>query len=168
MKKYLLITGLILIMCGCKPTEKNYEAAYSKAYEAARQKAEAEQKGEDGVKLESIDGPRIEAVGNDSILVGKTRLKPFEADSIAEEGKYGIAIARYSMPTNARRHLQDVRKEYPNAFLATDGQQGYYVVIKRVPTVPEASDPIRIYKLSHPNDAFLGLDGEPALYFINQ
>ena len=167
MKKQLsVIICAGLLLWGCKPTEKNYEAAYSKAAEAARLKAEAEKASDTGAELESIDGPRIENIGEESVYVGNTRIKPFEVDGPMDEGSYGIAIAKYSMPTNARRHLQDVRKKYPNAFIATDGKQDYYVVIKRVMNVPEAADPIRIYKQDHPNDPYLGLQGEPAVYFV--
>ena len=168
MKKYLSIVLFAILIGGCKPTEKNYEAAYSKAYEVARMKAEAEQTADDGTLLESIDGPHVEAIGSDSIMVGQSRIKPFEGDTGVEKGRYGIAVAKYSMPTNARRHLQDLKKEYPDAFIATDGKDGYYVLIKRVAEVPEAADPIRVYRMSHPNDSYMGLQGQPALYFVTQ
>ena len=166
MKKYLFISVLALAIVSCKPTEKNYADAYSKAYEAARQKAEAEQTDDNGIRLESIEGPQMKTFGTDSVKIGNTRLKPFETDSLREEGNYGIAISRYTMPTNARRHLQDVINEYPNSFMAMDGKDGYFVIIKRVASIPDAADIIRVYKLAHPNEKYLGLDGEPAVYFV--
>lgn len=155
-----------VVLCGCKPTEKNYADAYSKAYEAAQRKAEADRTGEDGIKLESMEGPTFQTFGTDTVQIGTSRLKPFETGESTGEGSYGIAIAKYSMPTNARSHLKVVRNEYPDAFIASDGQQGFYVMIKRVPTVSDATDPIRIYLQNHPGDSYMGLDGNPMVYFI--
>lgn len=155
------------VLSGCKPTEKNYADAYTKAYEAAQRKAEAERTGEDGVILEPMDSPNIQAFGTDTVAVGTGRLKPFEYEGEPAMHNYGIAVAKYSMPTNARNHLQTVRTEYPDAFMATDGQQGYYVMIERIPSVSDAADPIRVYIQGHPNDKYMGLDGHPVVYFIS-
>lgn len=165
--KFIGIAALaVFVITGCKPTEKNYETAYAKASEAARLKAEDAASSIDGNKLEKLDGPRIEKVGEDSIAVGTGRLKPFESDKKQEGGNYGVAIARYSMPTNARRHLEDVRKEFPDAFIATDGHDNYYVMIKRVATIPESADPIKLFRLKHPDYNYMGLGGVPTVYFV--
>lgn len=167
MKKIFYWALLVIFAASCKPTEKNYADAYSKAYEAARKKTDADQTGEDGVKLELMDGPTRRPIGADTVSLGSLRVKPFGEDPISENGNYGIAIAKYSMPTNARSHLNTIKSDYPNAFLAFDGSQGYYVIIKTVASVPEAADPIRIYRANHPNDLYMGLDGEPVVYFVS-
>lgn len=166
MKKYLLIFGAaVLLLTACKPTEKNYKNAYDAAYGAAQRKAEKEAESLSGGKLESLDGPQLEVVGSDSIPMGRERVKPYETQLPADGNKVGIAIARYKVPTNARRHLEDVKAEYPEAFVASDGGENYYVMVKRVASVPEALEPIRLYRLAHPADAYLGL-GTPTLYTL--
>lgn len=166
MKKYFLLTLLAALLLGCKPTEKNYQNAYSKAYEASRRKAEKETTGENGRTLEALDGPRREIFGTDTIMVGSKMVKPFESTGDVESGKNGIAVARYSMATNARRHLLELKKEYPQAFMAQDGDDNYYVIIKRVASLPEAVDPIRIFETNHPGYNYIGLQGEPYVFFI--
>lgn len=163
----LAIGAAVLIFYSCKPTERNYEAAYSKATAAAQGRANNESDEETGGKLEAIDGPRMEKIGNDSIYVASQTVKVFEGEPTEENGNYGIAIAKYSMPTNARRHLQDVKKEYPDAFITYDGQKSYYVMIQRVSSIPEAADPIRIYEATHPQTPYLGLQGSPVVLFIS-
>ena len=166
MKKLCFLLFTLIILAGCKPTEKNYASAYIKASEAARLKNANIDNDIAEHQLEAIDGPRLEVNGNDSVYVAPNRVKLFESDSSPEKGKYGIAVAKYSMPTNARRHLQDIKKEYPDAFLAFDGNEGYYVMIERVPSVPEAAEPIRVFKLKHPDFRYMGLPGTPVTYFV--
>lgn len=163
-RTFFLIAVAGFILAGCKPTENNYKAAYDKAYDAARRHAEEQSFSSEGVKLESLDAPRIEIVDGDTLLVGSKRVRPFEtADSLTGTGAFGIAIARYSMPTNARRHVTDLRKEYPQAFIAEDGDDNYYVMIRRIPSIPEAAEPIRIFRLSHPDYPYSGLSSRPLL-----
>lgn len=168
MKRILLAAlGSILLLTACKPTEKNYQSAYEKAHEAAVKKSELENTSVTGNRLESIDGARREVVGQDTVVVGRQLVKPFESEETASEGRVGIAIAKYKMPTNARRHLQDVKKEYPEALVATDGQDNYYVMIKRVASLDEAVDPIRVYELKHPDFPYMGLEGSPVVFFFS-
>lgn len=162
----VLAAANTLIFPSCKPTEKNYQAAYEKAYEASRRKKEEMTTGSGGQRLESLDGPRREVVDGDTILVSSVIVEPFESTSPLAEGKVGAAIARYSMPTNARRNAEDIKGAFPEAFVGTDGQGAFYVVLGRVPTVEDAADATRRFRISFPRWPYVGLDGHPQILFV--
>lgn len=165
-RKITLILGLAILLAACKPTEKNYREAYDVAYEAAQRRAEAEKTSESGQRLESIDGPRMEVVDGDTIMVARKVVKAFDTTLPDDGRRLGIAVAAYSVPTNARRHFADIRSHYPEALIATDGHDNYYVMIKRVANVPEAADPIRVYRLAHPEGRYPGLGNGPLTLFL--
>lgn len=154
---------LAVLFSACKPTEKNYRTAYEKASQAAERKAAEEAVATDGHILESLDGPRIHVVDGDTVMIGHEMAKPIEAGRSGETGRMGIAVARYTMQTNARRHAEDISAEYPAAFVAKDGQDNYYVMIKRVPNVDAAIEPVRIFRISHPGYRYIGLGNAPRL-----
>lgn len=156
----------VLLLAACKPTEKNYYNAYEKAYAASQRKAEAENTSYSGGKLESIDGPRIEIMDGDTIYVSRDAVKPIENSANGETGKVGIAVAKYTMHTNARRHAEALKEEYPGAFVATDGNDNYYVMIKRVPGISDALDPIRVFRTLHPDYRYIGLGNSPHVFIF--
>lgn len=162
----LAVAGIIILFPACKPTENNYRAAYEAAQGAVERKARQEAESASGGKLEAIDGPRRENFDGETIMVGRRRVKAFETTLPDDGRRVGVAIARYSVPTNARRHLEDVKQEYPEALIATDGTDNYYVMIERVKTIPESVDPIRVYRAKHPDYGYQGLGGEPQVFVI--
>lgn len=166
MKKLFPILLLALtLFCGCKPTEKNYRNAYDKAYEASQRRAAEMKSSTDGQTLESLDSPRSETVDGESVMIGRTPVKVY--DGAPRKGA-GIAIARYSMSTNAIRHADDMTKDYPEAFVATDGDGSFYVVIETVPAIVEASGPIRNFRNSHPEYPYIGLEEGPLVVVITE
>lgn len=171
-KKQIFIGGTAILLLfastGCKPTERNYQMAYEKAAEAARLKNEEEKIGALGNQLESMDGPRIEIVGADTLFIGSNTVKPFESPLQDDEKKIGIAIARYTQPTNARRHLQDILHTSSDGLVATDGQDNYYVMIRRVRALPEAAEAIRIFTKANPDYPYIGLNGNPLVLYLSQ
>ena len=165
MKKIAFISLVVLLLAGCKPTENNYRSAYEKAVEAAQRKAEAEMESINGEKMESLDGPRVEVIDGDTILIARNRIKPFET-SLEKPCKGGVAVARYSMPTNAKRHADDLRKGYPESFVGFDGEEYYYVIIETVDNSTEAASIIRKFKVTRPEYNYIGLQGTPLLIFF--
>lgn len=162
-----LIAGLLLLSA-CKPTEKNYRTAYEKAAQVSHRKAMADSIGFSGERLELIDGPRVRVVNGDSILMGREMVRPLDKADTGEEGRIGIAVARFTRPTNARHHADDLRKDYPHSFVAKDGGDNYYVMIKRVPDVDSAIEPIRVFQLAHPGYPYIGLGQGPWTMIINE
>lgn len=163
---YFALAFLILATASCKPTEKNYQAAYDRAFEAAQRRAQAQESSATGATLNSMEGIRTEVVGSDTLLVGGNSVRPFETTIRPDGNSIGIAVANYKVPTNARRHLADLKKEYPDALIATDGEDNYYVMVKRVASLPDAADALRVFDLAHPSYSYLGLSGRPLLLYI--
>lgn len=168
MKKILLLAaGGILLLTACKPTEHNYRNAYDKAYEAAQRKAAEMSVSTDGAVLETFDGPRVEIVEGDTLYVSPVTVSGFETDGEkSRAGKIGIAVARYSMPTNARRHMADLAGKYPGASMATDGDDNYYVLIDRVASIPEAAAPLRGFRKANPDYPYIGLGGKALILVL--
>lgn len=168
MKRLIIPALLLLMLVGCKPTEKNYREAYDKAYEAAQRRTATEMESVSGQRIERMDGPRVEIVNGDTLYVGKEIVKAFEADTLTPSGKTAVAVARFTQPTNARRLVKDLLPKYKEAFIATDGRDSYYVVIKRVADLNEAADAIHVFKSLEPNYPFIGLGGQPLIVYLRE
>lgn len=153
---------LAAVITACKPTEKNYQAAYDAA---GGRKAESNI-AMGGEIMESLDGPHIEIVDNDTILVGAGTVKAVGENVRESPDKIGIAVASYKMLTNASSHAADLVKAYPDAFVAFDGTERYYVVIGRVPNVKNAPEIIKEFKSRFPEYSYIGLPGAPVTVLI--
>ena len=150
---------------GCKPTEGNYRSAYDKAYEANKRKNTEATTAVDGTKLEMMDGPNISIVEGDTLYISRERVSPVEA-APSTPGVYGVAIGRYGMPTNARRQVQELSATSPSAFMAKDGDDNYYVIIRTVETLPEARDVIKDFHAAHPGYPSIGLPQGPVVVTV--
>lgn len=164
---YTTVFLSMVTLWACKPTEQNYRNAYDKAYEAARRKAVEMNTGTDGTQLESMDGSRIEQIGEESFSVYSTRVKPSEEGAaIPEDARLAVAVAKFSMPTNARSTVGNLSESFPEAFMAQDGEGNYYAVIATVAEAPEAVAPVAAFRKKYPDYPYLGLDGRPALVIV--
>lgn len=160
--KILMATVLfsVVALTGCKPTEDNYRSAYSKAYEASRRKATEIQSSESGATLESMDGPRTEVVDGETLRIAGSTLKVFEGYA-APACTYGLAVARFSMPTNARGSVSDLSGDWPRALVAIDGADGYYVIAELFDSLQDAAAGIRKFRDARPDFPYIGLEGKP-------
>lgn len=161
-----------LMLFGCKPTEKNYQ----QAYDLAMRKHEDALASVGGGTLDAMDGAHKEAVGQDTIYVISGTFKTYEApadasdkpgEAEAKPGKIGIVVAQYGMDTNARRHAADLRGRYPDAFVATDGRQKYYVVVERRSDLRDAVGAIKAFSTDNPTFRYIALPGPSAIYLID-
>lgn len=148
-------------LAGCKPTEKNYQ----EAYDLAIKKREESLTSINGGMLDAMDGTRKEVVDGDTIYVVTGMFKTYEAspDTAALKGKIGIAISKYGMDTNAKRHASDMREKYPGAFVATDGKKQYYVVVERCPSMKEAVPAIHEFEKENPDFHYIALPSPCAI-----
>lgn len=134
----LIIIAVAIGLASCKPTEKNYSAAY----EAARAKRENDElkkqelekdMGADFKSLKSVDANRSRFTAEipDSLGGGKLELPLIStnisrADSVL---KYSAAVAKFKMQTNAEGLAADLRSEqFPKSRAVFSGD-AYFVII---------------------------------------
>ena len=129
----------MLVLTGCKPTEKNYRAAYDKA----RLKREAEQQSRRELEqdlnvvgsgiVQEVDGVRVETIGDEPVWVLHQRVK-----AEPPVGPYALVVARMGMRANAQALAED-----HEGWRAVKAGEGYLVL------AGEASTPSAIVELKH-------------------
>lgn len=168
MKRAIIFLSLIVIlMVGCKPTENNYRIAYETA-QSKRDKAIADAGGH---QLQLDSRFMKKAVGGDSIWVSHEMLEgvSLEGDSVAEQNmhrKNGVAVGLFRMKTNAKAMAERMRKEYPDACLATDGRERWFTVLGLYPEVEAGIEALRKFEKSHSGFRYVGLPESPVLIRI--
>lgn len=161
--KSVWVGACLLLLVGCKPTEKNYQAAYL----AAQNKKQAEAAEDPDMALpanalQRLDAPRTKEIDGVTLLMRRFPVKVVgEGDYIP--GKYNVAVAKYKMPTNAKAQSEDlVVQKYP-AF-TVEGNDGYfYVIANKFDTLEETAAFVKEYKKKHASSTFVGLEGEPLI-----
>lgn len=123
----IILAGLCL--SGCKPTEKNYRAAY----DAARQKKEKKAAADADIYipatgLQSLSGDKRVEVNGATANLKRIYLKYIGDGDAPGRHKYNVAVSRYKMPTNVKAHVSRLSSDYPDAYPA-QGSDGYYYVI---------------------------------------
>lgn len=151
------------LFIGCKPTEKNYQ----QAYDLAVQKREESLASVSGGTLDAMDGPHKRIVDGDTIMVATGTFKVFEMPENAKDGRFGLAVAKYGMHTNAREHAVTMREKYPDVFVATDGKKNYYVVTDRYADLKEAIAGMREFEAANPGFRYISLQTPVAILIVD-
>ncbi len=165
-KHLVLLAGIVLalVSVSCKPTEKNYKAAY----DAALSKRQAEKNDPDmalmlgGHTLDTSEGSSaFSADSGVAFPVKSTRLK-FEED-FGSVGEWYVAVSRFSMPTNARAQARDLTAAGYEARVAENPEKQWYVIINRSETKEQAGTAASEFVRTHSGFHFTGLDSTPLL-----
>lgn len=156
-RKILLGVALAaVVLTGCKPTEKNYKAAYDAAV-SKREKAN-ESLAADG--LISEDGPREHRINGDtyymlnenlSVAAGEDALKPVN-----------VAVAVFKMPTNARSGAASLKDKGYGARAAQAPGDKWYVIAGSFDSLDDAASFIKGFKTKNPDFQYIGL-GNPVI-----
>ena len=146
-----------MFLVGCKPTEKNYRAAYDAALNKRAQAAESV--AADG--LISDDAPRRIVIGGKDYSVIDENVKADSDDDTL--GKVLVAVARFKMPTNARAGAEALREKGYGAVAARAMGEKWYIIAGSFPDVGEAASFIAGFRKDNPGFMFIGLDGEPLI-----
>ncbi len=159
--KIMVIAALVLLAAGCKPTEKNYQAAY----EAAQNKKKAEVVDKDMILpaggLQRLDAPKSIEVDGEKLNVKHIFIKFAGEGESPSIDRYNVAVAKYKMPTNAFAQSEDLRSRKYDAF-PVEGNDGYfYVIAGTFSTLNQAASFIREYKQQNGVEQLVGLEGEP-------
>lgn len=159
----MLIVGLALLAGGCKPTEKNYQAAY----DVAQKRKQAEKSDPDlnlpEKGLQRLDAPAQREVNGEKINVTHIFFKYIGKAEQPQIRAYNVAVAKYKMPTNVRAHAEDLAKQNYVSF-PVEGSDGYfYVIAASLPTMEEAVSFMKEYMKKHTPEQLVGLDGSPLI-----
>ena len=152
---------LLLVMTGCKPTEKNYKNAYDVA--VAKKKAAADVLDVDASELQAVEGIRKQTVGDGTVSLLSENIKPMEEANQGGEGPMAVVVGKFNMTTNARRQVEDLLPTEPHAIVCIDGKGHYFVSIARCGSLEEAGRIVADFKSRHPGYPFVGLDGDPVV-----
>lgn len=161
MKKLIIAAAAAaLLLPACKPTEKNYKAAYDAAV-AKREKAMAETMAPAG-ELISEDGPQRRVVNGDTIFVATERVRPEAKDVRLPE--YNVAVTKYRMGTNARAGAEDLRAAgYAGAMAVYSAEDSWYTIAGGFPTLDEAVAFSRRFRSDNPRHRYIGLPASPVI-----
>jgi len=149
----ILISGL----SGCKPTEKNYQAAYEAARVKKASDAKADDLGLDMPELISEDGPNRKVIAGEEIYVLSDRVSP-EPRGAGLAMPYNVAVGVYRMPANAEAHLGRLREEgYKDAYMVRNPKDMIYVCIGGSGDSAEAAGILSEYRRKHRAMTYPGL-----------
>lgn len=156
----MLLTGVI-VLPGCKPTEKNYKAAY----DAALAKRTYENNDPDlnlpSSGYQKIGGPERKKIGDRSYDYLFMRLKPLNEG--AEMQQYNVAVSVYKMPTNCESQVKDLQSVGYSSFGAKSGDDRYYVIVGTYPTIEEAAACADEYMKGNKDAFYVGFAGGPVI-----
>lgn len=158
MRKCVFLAGIaVLLLVGCKPTEKNYRAAY----DAALNKRAQAQESLAAEGLITEDAPRRVTIDGKEFSVIDENIKVDSGDITL--GPVLVAVARFKMPTNARAGADALRGKGYEAVAARAVGEKWYTIAGSFRDVGEAASFIGRFCRDNPGFQFIGLDGEPVI-----
>lgn len=150
--------GSLLILAGCKPTEKNYKAAYEIA-QGKKDKAKAEEDPEEAGMIR-VGQPRTQVVNGEEVGVLNEYLS---VDKGVERKSVNVVVAQLKMPTNAKSGAENLCKMGYKAFAAQGQGDRWFVVAGSFDTMQEGLDFIKKFRTRNPEYPYIGLSGAPII-----
>lgn len=150
-------------LTSCKPTEKNYKAAYDAALgKREAVKADIEENMAVG-PLQQVDGPQLKVVDGVEVYLLNKIIKP-DVEGKNLTGQYNVAVGCYKMNTNCKAQAEALRQEGYDAFPAKDPEDMYYTIAGSFPDLAEA---VKFYKeyQKNKNRVYVGLPDAPIIIF---
>lgn len=157
-----LLLAIFLLMAACKPTEKNYKAAY----QAALDKKAKDKAADDDLGLPQLisdEGPQKAVFAGVEIPMLRIPLSPWPK---GETRIYpcNVAVARYLMQANAMSHCERLAEEGYGAYMLTDAKGNIYVCIAGTESGEAAAEKAAEYRNRHPGTTYPGIEeGSPLL-----
>lgn len=140
----------------CKPTEKNYRAAYDIAI-AKKQKTEAELEAEGIV---DADAPTMRIVKGDTLYFKQMPLRITSSDTPLHP--YNLVVDEFKMPTNARSSAETIKEKGFEARALQSSGGKWIVVAGGADSLDDAAALVRKFKSGFPNYTYIGF-GKPIL-----
>lgn len=151
---------MLVVAAGCKPTEKNYKAAYDAAVQKRQQAADEQMRPATG--LLSDDGPQRRVVDGDTVYVLRERILALDGSALS--GKWGVAVGVFKIDTNAKAAASDLRGQgCPGAIPAKARGGKFYTLAATVATLDSAKSAAADFSKRFKEYPYVGLPGAPVL-----
>ena len=149
-----------LMFIGCKPTEKNYKAAYDAALSRRQEVAQEQMRPASGML--SDDGPQMRVVDGDTVYVLRERLRMPAGTRVP--GKWCVGVGVFRMDTNAKAAVAALGESgCPEAFVAKAAGGKFYSVAAYASSLDSARLAAKDFVARFPDYPFVGLPGAPVL-----
>ena len=163
MKYFIILSVVFCLLTSCKPTEKNYKAAY----DAALGKREASMADIDvdlpEGALQEVDGPQLKEIDGVKVYVLNERIRRVD-EGMAMPGNYNVAVGTYKMITNCKAQAESLKTEGYEAFPAKTMGGMFYTIAASCPTLSDAVKFIQNYK-SKKDRVYVGLPNAPVIIY---
>lgn len=162
MKRFIkLLPALLLVslFCGCKPSEKNYRAAYDVAV-AKRQKDAPDTAAGLGDAVRDGAPVRREIDGKTLWVLTEPLSR---VDGQGAPDPWNVAVAAYKMTANARSHAERLSGEGYESSLLKNSDGMIYVIAATPVSLSEAAEFIRRFREKHPDTVYVGLPEGPTV-----
>lgn len=154
-----MVTAM-LTLTACKPTEKNYKAAYDAA--KLKREAAAREQMRPATGLLSDDGPLMRVVNGDTIYVLQERLRNLDGTRMPAE--WLLAVGVFKMDTNAKAGATRLRENgFPQATVAKGAGQKFYTVVSMAESLDSVISESKRFRTLFPEYPFIGLPGAPVM-----
>lgn len=158
MTKAIPFILFLLLLAGCKPTEANYKSAYDAALGKRTQLDPDEALLYGGHKKASDLGAAEYSLGKDTLQVLYAPVILINADDVAIDAKFRVAVAFYRMESNALAHASRLRNEgLRGTAVAHLGDEKYLVIAHSGPNFKEAARWLIEWRKNHPDGPWIGL-----------
>lgn len=145
---------------GCKPTEKNYRAAYDAALAKRDKVAEEQMRPANG--LLSDDGPQQRVYEGDTIYVLREIIRMPDGGRLPS--KWVVAVGMFKMDTNAKAGAEALKEEgWPAAFHAKAMGGKYYTIADTASTLGGAAEAAKRFQSKMKKYPYVGFPGAPVL-----
>lgn len=162
-----MAAAVILMFGACKPTEKNYRAAYDAAKAKREYKDPDEELLTGGHKLLSDDATNWIVFGKDSLQTERIWLKPYDGATWPQSGPYRLAVAMFKMSTNANSELADLKKHGNlTPVIAQDGQKRLFLIAGSATYPDSLGAVLATFRKEVPDFTYIGMtDSQPLVIF---
>lgn len=160
MKKTIVIISLAaLVLTGCKPTEKNYKAAYEAAL-SKRQTTNTDADIPQVGMLTNDNAPKPTEVNGQTVY---TFTEPLMADERAHLSAFNVAVGRYKMHTNARAHASSLRESGYPAYAIRNNKEIWYTIVSGADSLQQAAEIVNEFKNRNKDMVYPGLPDGPVI-----
>lgn len=152
----LLAAAALMLLPACKPTEKNYKAAYDAAIQKRQKDATDPDIYIPGGKLIDDNAPQTQTIGGKEYFVRYEPLKLIDGEGPLQ--RYNVAVAAYKMNANALSHRERLSQDYSGAIVAQNDKEMLIVCIGSYATPEEAAQSVTRFTERHPDATCVGLN----------